>query len=387
MINKRPYWLKLINEAWKSRPIVWLSGVRRAGKTTISKMLTDAVYLNCELPSIARRMEEPESFYENLPNDKIVIFDEVHRLEDPSLVLKIASDTYPHLKILASGSSTLSATKKFRDSLTGRKNNIYLPPVLWHECFNDFGINDLDRRLLRGGLPETLLSSEENQSFYSEWIDSFYARDIQELFGIRNRTGFLKLLQLIMRQSGKQIDYTNLANLSELSRITVKAHIEAMAVAHAVYLLSPYHGEGRREIVSRPKIYAFDTGFVSFVNGWNDIRDEDRGHLWEHLVLDQLRTAINDRNLFYWRDKSDREIDFIIRDKDNKVHTIECKINPDKFSPTSLSVFRTSYPEGENLVVSPFVKELYTRKYEKLIVKFVPLAKEFPELKINRHLC
>ena len=237
---KRPYWIQRIEQAWKKRPIVWLSGVRRVGKTTLAKMFPRAIFQNCDLPSVSRRLEDPELFYDSLAPGTIVVFDEIHRLKDPSRLLKIAADDYSQLKILATGSSTLAATQKFRDSLTGRKQMICLPPVLWRECQDDFGIKDLDRRLLQGGLPESLLSSKNDLHFFSEWLDSFYARDIQELFGIRNRSGFMGLLQLLLRQSGGLIDYTNLSRLSDLSRPTVKSHIEALSIAHALFLLSPF---------------------------------------------------------------------------------------------------------------------------------------------------
>ncbi len=185
----RPFWINNIKQAWEKRSVVWLSGVRRVGKTTLAKMFPEAVYLNCDLPSVVRMLADPESFYDSLDKNALVIFDEVHRVEDPSRLLKIAADVYPHLKILATGSSTLAATQKFRDSLTGRKKMIYLTPVLWNECSDVFGIKDFDHRLLNGGLPEPLLSQIKDASFFSEWIDSFYARDIQELFSIRNRTG------------------------------------------------------------------------------------------------------------------------------------------------------------------------------------------------------
>ena len=80
----RPYWLKLIKNAWDIRPLIWLSGVRRSGKTTLCKMVPDAVYLNCDLPSVARQLENPEFFYNNLKKDATVIFDEIHRLNNPS---------------------------------------------------------------------------------------------------------------------------------------------------------------------------------------------------------------------------------------------------------------------------------------------------------------
>ena len=355
----RPFWLQHIRGAWAKRSIVWLSGVRRVGKTTIAGMLQDAVYLNCDLPSTMRSLEDPELFFADRRPGSILVFDEVHHLQDPSRLLKIAADEYPQLKILATGSSTLAATRKFRDSLAGRKHSIHLCPVLWEECGEAFNLPELDHRLLRGGMPEPLLATEKDPAYFGEWIDSFYARDIMELFGIRNRQGFLALFRLLLRQSGGQLDYSQLANLVELSRSTVKSHIEAMQVAHAIRLLRPYHRGGKREIVSRPKCYAFDTGFVTFEKGWDAIRSDDRGLLWEHLVLDSLCSRVSGHDIFYWQDKSRREVDFVIRHSRDRVDTVECKINPEKLNPTPVHAFRSLHPGGENFVISPAVKKPY----------------------------
>lgn len=247
---------------------------------------------------------------------------------------------------------------------------IYLPPVLWSECPERFGVKDLDHRLLHGGLPESLLSSDKDVSFFSEWMNSFYARDIQELFGIRNRTGFLKLLHVLMFQSGGLVDYTQLARSSELSQPTVKAHVEAMSIAHATYLLPPFYGGGKRELTRRPKCYAFDTGFVTFIKGWESIREDDREILWEHLVLDDLRVNEASGSLYYWRDKSQREIDFVIKRQGNKVDTVECKINPDNFSPGALKIFREIYPDGKNFLISPNVLEPYRARHGEHLVEY-----------------
>ena len=256
----RPQWLERIRRGWSDRPIVWLSGVRRVGKTTLAGMVPDIAYHNCDLPSTARALADPELFLSGQRRGAVLALDEVHRLPDPSLTLKIAADEYPHLRILATGSSTLAATGKFRDSLTGRKRAVHLCPVLWEECADTFGITDLDRRLLHGGLPEALLAETKSPHAFAEWIDSFYARDILELFSIRNRQGFLGLFRLLMRWSGGQVDYTRLSRLTEVSRPTVKSYLEALQIAHAVHLLRPFRGGGSGEIVSRPKCYAFDTG-------------------------------------------------------------------------------------------------------------------------------
>jgi len=171
----------------------------------------------------------------------------------------------------------------------------------------------------------------------------------------------------LLRQSGGQLDYSQLANLSELSRPTVKAHIEAMQIAHAVTLLRPFHGGGKREIISRPKCYAFDTGFVTFEKGWDTIRDDDRGLLWEHLVLDALRFRFDDDRIFYWQDKSHREVDFVIRRGRDRIDVLACKINPDKLDTKATEAFRALYPQGENYLVSPAVKKPYRLRRNGLV--------------------
>ena len=367
---QRPFWIQRIQNAWKKRSLVWLSGVRRVGKTTLARMIDSAVYLNCDLPSAQRQLEDPEFFYDSLPQNAIVIFDEIHRLTDPSMVLKIATDAYPHLRVLATGSSTLTASRKFRDSLTGRKIQIHLPPVIWPECTEEFQVKDLNKRLIHGGLPEMLLSQQYDPDFYAEWIDSYYARDIQELFAIRNRMGFLQLFRLLMRQSGSLMDVTHLARLSGLTRPTVRAHLEAMEISHVLFCLPPFHGGGRREITRRPKCYAFDTGFVAFVNGWDTLREHERGILWEHLVLDVLRIHYPKEQLYYWRDKSRREIDFVFRKKKDTVDAIEAKFNPDAVNLKNFTAFRTLYPHGENYVISPMVKTGFRRRYGELEIQF-----------------
>lgn len=106
----------------------------------------------------------------------VVIFDEVHQLSDPSRILEIGADTFPHLKILATSSSTLAARKKFRDTLTGRKRVVHLVPVTWDEL-PTFGNIPITQRLFHGGLPPALLADTKPLGFYREWMDSFFAHD------------------------------------------------------------------------------------------------------------------------------------------------------------------------------------------------------------------
>ena len=361
-MKSRPYWIDRICGLWTERNLVWLSGLRRTGKTSLCHQIPEGVFYNCDLPSVKRQCADPEFFLAQQPVGARLILDEVHRLQDPCLLLKIAVDTRPDLRILATGSSTLDATRKFRDSLTDRKRTLHFPPVLWRECLTEFDVPDFDRRLLRGGFPGHLLADRLDPEFFEDWMDSFYARDIQELFGVRNRTGFLKVLALSCMRNGGQLDITDLAKESGMTRTTVMAHLDAMEIAHALHRLPPFHGGGHREVIAQPRIYAGDTGLVAHIRGWDTIRESDRGLLWENLVLDELRAGITRSAIHYWRDKSQREIDFVVERSGGRVDAIEAKINPDAFEITNLRAFRALYPRGDNVLVCPFIKEAYVMK-------------------------
>lgn len=367
----RPFWKDRLWKAWTKVPLVWLAGVRRVGKTVLAKELGDADFLNCDLPGDAARLTDPEPFFRSV-RSPLVILDEVHQLPDPSRVLKIATDAFPGLKVLATGSSTLAATRKFRDSLAGRKRSVILEPVLAEEL-PTFGVRDLQVRLLRGGLPSALLAPVPDWEFYSEWLESYFARDVQELFRVEKRSAFLLLVELILRQSGGLAEVTSLAKHSGVSRPTVMSWMEVMQATHVARVLRPFSGGARRELVARPKIYGFDTGFVCHARGWDRLRPEDCGQLWEHLVLDTLLATPLPR-VHFWRDESNREIDFVIPQTNRRVDAVECKWNADAFETDSLVKFRKSYKEGRNLVVAANVTKPYIRRVKGLEIDFVPIS-------------
>jgi predicted AAA+ superfamily ATPase len=364
----RIIWKERLERAWKQVPLVWLAGVRRVGKTVLARELGDSEFLNCDLPGEARRLEDPEAFFRSI-RKPLVVFDEVHQLPDPSRVLKIATDAFPHLRVLATGSSTLAASRKFRDTLTGRKRVVGLTPVLAEEL-EAFGVPDVATRLLRGGLPPALLGAESNWEFYSEWIDSYFARDVQELFHVGKRAEFLRLVELILRQSGGMLEITSLAKHAGASRPTVMNWLDVLQVTQVARLVRPFSGGGRHEILAQPKLYAFDTGFVCHARGWDRLRPEDFGILWEHLVLDTLLAAPVPEVKF-WRDKSKREVDFVIPRSRDSVDAIECKWSPEAFDPGNLATFRAIYPSGRNFVCCPNLTKSYERSFGNLSVEFV----------------
>jgi len=364
---ERPFWLRRIEEVWRDVPIAWLCGVRRCGKTTLAQSLGEEriLYLNCDLPAVGDMVSDPQVFFRHCPKP-VVVFDEIHQLRDPARLLKIGADAFPKLRILATGSSTLAASKKFRDTLTGRKRTIHLPPVLWEELAA-FGVA-LPQRLYHGGLPAALLADAKRPALYREWMDSFFARDIQRLFGFRDVNRFNALLEYVLRQSGGQLEITKTAAALGITRPTVESHLRALEITHAATLVRPFCGGGQNEIVKMPKVYGFDTGFVSFARGWDPLRHEDLGLLWEHVVLEHLQAHFPETPARYWRDKSGNEVDFVLPRRRDEVDAIECKWTVGAFDSAVLKVFRSAYPKGRNLLVSPAGDPRHVRRYGQLEV-------------------
>lgn len=363
----RPFWLARIESAWKEAPVAWLAGVRRTGKTTLAQSLgaERALYVNCDLPVVEDMVRDPVLFYRNC-SKPVVVFDEIHQLRDPSRVLKVGADLFPRLRILATGSSTLAASKKFRDTLAGRKRQVHLVPVLWSEL-EAFGVTLL-RRLYHGGLPQALLAGTKAPALYREWMDSFFARDIQRLFAFRDVNRFNALFEYVLRQSGGQLERTRAAAALGISRPTVESHLRALEITHAITLIRPLHGGGQKELVRLPKVYGFDTGFVSFARGWDPLRPDDYGPFWEHVVLEHLQAHHPDLPIRYWRNKAGREVDFVLVRSRDQVDAVECKWDPAQFDPASLEVFRSHYPKGDNYLVTPQDGPVYARRFGPLKV-------------------
>ena len=356
---ERPYWEDRIEEAWSRRSVVWLVGVRRVGKTVLCRSLSDVEYLDCELPSVRRTMEEPESFLRSLRGKRVVL-DEVHRLADPSELLKIAADHFPDVHVLATGSSTLQATAKFRDSLTGRKEEVWLTPMI--EADRASASGSVIDRLGRGGLPPFFLENGGEREM-QEWLDAYWARDVQELFRLERRSSFTRFVELVLARSGGIFEATAFAALAEVSRPTITNYLGVLEVTKVGHVIRPFSTRRATEIVHAPKVYGFDTGFVRTFRGWGELRADDLGHLWEHYVLNELQARSQPGEIRHWRSTRHQEVDFVLVRRGRPPTAIECKWRADGHEDLSgLKAFRRAYPEGPNYVIASDVVRAYERQ-------------------------
>lgn len=378
---KREFWIRKIESYWERRSIIWLSGVRRVGKTFLCQSLKNVEYFDCELPRVRAMMDDPESFLGSI-NGKRVILDEVHRLPNPSELLKIAADHYPQTKIIATGSSILGASAKFRDTLTGRKTEIWLVPIM-SDDLEDFEREDWKHRFLFGGLPPFFMAEQFPEREIQEWIDAYWAKDIQELFRLEKRHSFQKFLELLTAQSGGIFEATNFSGPCEVSRTTINNYLKVLETTYVVDVLRPFSQYRTVEIVAAPKVYAFDTGFFCYFRGWNQLRQEDMGILWEHFVLNEIHARLQTRQICYWRDKRGHEVDFILPRRGRSCIVIECKWKATEKDYRNLEAFLRRYPESETYVVSHDTQRAISRTIDRSKVHFVSLAGLIEAIKKN----
>ena len=382
---RRVYWQELVETAWKERSVVWLAGVRRAGKTFLCQSLANVEYFDCELPRTRQRMQDPEAFLEDWKGRRLVL-DEIHRLPDPSELLKIAADHYPTIRIIATGSSTLGASAKFKDTLAGRKRNLWLTPMCLQDL-EDAKRPDLRHRLLRGGLPPFFLPEKVPERDFQEWMDAYWAKDIQEMFRLERRSSFQRFTELLMIQSGGVFEATRFTGPCEVSRTTIANYLNVLEATFVAHVVRPFNTHRSAEIVSAPKVYGFDTGFVAYYRGWQELRREDLGALWEHFVLNEIMSQQQTREICYWRDKRGHEIDFILTaPKRSAPIAVECKWSASDFDAGNMLVFRRQYPDGRNIVLAQDVDHGFRRRFGEITVEFENLQTFASTVRLGRTL-
>jgi hypothetical protein len=174
-------------------------------------------------------------------------------------------------------------------------------------------------------------------------------------------------------QSGGIFEATRFTVPCEVSRPTIANYLQVLEATFVAHVIRPFSTRKPTEIVSAPKAYGFDTGFVCYHRGWQQLRDDDLGILWEHFVLNELMARLQTREINYWRDKCGKEVDFVLAQRRKTPLAIECKWSADQFDPSNLESFRYQHPDGDNIVLAADVGRGYSRNYGDLKVQFQSL--------------
>jgi len=328
-VFERPSVLVLLKKRFPSKEILFLTGLRRVGKTTLLKLFirhlieTEKVspkhifYISLDDYLVAKKsileiVEEYRKVHKIRFREKIYLFlDEIAYQEHFELQLKNLYDSQ-NVKIYASSSST-SVLKSKKPYLTGRSTIINVLPLDFQEYleFKKIAIGKSDSLLQEkyfeeylntGGLPEYVLRSDI--AYLKELVDDIIYKDIAAVHNIKQPQILKDFFMLLMERAGKVASINKMAHILRISPDTAKRYLEMFADTHLIYLL-PRCGKTNEKIMSPKKVYAADLGIRTIFTEFRD-----KGSLFENYVY----LKIKERNPCYvYQDGT--EIDFLTDDR------------------------------------------------------------------------
>ena len=312
----------------------------------------DAAYLDLELPSALRQLDDPEAFLLAQRN-KLVILDEVQRLPGLFAVLRGVIDIRRRLgeaagQFLLLGSATGVLLQQASESLAGRVAQLELTPFQAREVLsgalpdvlptvpNDLRASHvmgpgLDSLWLRGGFPLSWLAHDDAASL--RWRDAFIAsyleRDIPALGPRIPATTLRRLWTMLAHAQGGLLNHSQLAASLAVSGQTVARYIDVLADLMLVRRLPAWHGNVGKRLVRAPKVYVRDSGVVHALLGLQSLESvlghPVAGASWEGFVIEQLIAAASHAQASFYRTTHGAEADLVLTWRNGETWVVEVK--------------------------------------------------------------
>ena len=266
------------------RRAVVLMGPRRVGKTVmvhhaIQALIDDGVpprfigYFSVDHPiynglSLEKLLEYyAQSSGVDYKRDQVyVFFDEIQYLRNWEVHLKSAIDTYPNLKLVASGSAAAALRLKSQESGAGRFTDFLLPPLTFYEYIDLMNKTDMvkepsedhQRRFFSanaielfnnefinylnfGGYPEVIFSpqiqADLGRFIKSDIVDKVLLRDLPSLYGIGDIQELNYLFTTLAFNTANEISLQELSKNSGVAKNTIKRYIEYLEAAFLIKIV------------------------------------------------------------------------------------------------------------------------------------------------------
>ncbi len=325
MIIHRPAFEATLRAQLARFPAVALLGARQVGKTTLAKKLTHefagATYLDLEKASDLRKLDDAGS-YLRAQAGHLTVIDEIHRVPELFTELRsiiderrAAGEKYGQFLLL--GSASLDLLQQSSETMAGRISYVEMDPISATEAAG--AAVSLDQLWLRGGFPESLTATNDEESYYwrQAFIRSYLERDIP-LFAPRMPVSTIgRLWTMLANGQGSLLNSARLAQGFGLSASTITRYIDLLVDLLLVRRLQPWSGNLDKRLVRSPKIYIRDSGLVHALAEIGTL-DHLLGHplvgpSWEGFVIETLIEAAGQacKPLFY-RTADGAEIDLVI---------------------------------------------------------------------------
>ena len=244
--------------------------------------------------------------------------------------------------------------------MAGRVAILRLLPFSYAEYQREFNIEDIENLILKGMYPPIHDRDLTTSVWFDQYVSTYIERDVRSIKNIENLNTFQRFLKLCAGRSGQILNYSSLANDCGITHNTARSWISILEASYIVGLLPPYYENFNKRLIKSPKLYFLDSGLLCYLLG---IHSADifavhplKGSVFETYVYTELLKLFYNTaqraELYFWRDKTGHEIDFLAPQADTLI-SIEVKagktINADYFK--NLKYFSALSPSTNPIVI------------------------------------
>lgn len=346
--------------------VVLLTGPRQVGKTTMLKRLAEAEGVNREYVTLDDITER-----EMAKNDP-KLFLQLHK--PPVFIdeVQYAPELFPYIKIYVdehqqagdfwlTGSQIFKLMDGVQESLAGRVCLLHMSPLSQAEacgCTSEPFTVDFERllmrskavapariqevfeRIWRGGMPAIVSGVKKEQAaVYSSYISTYIDRDVKEIADRVDSFKFLNFVTVVAALTSQMVNYKTIADAVEISVPTVKNWLNILERLGIIFYLHPYSNNLLKRMVTKPKLYFYDSGLVAYLTKWTDSETLMNGAMsgasLENFVVSEIVKSYQNAGLepfiYYYRDKDNKEIDIVL-ERNGTLYPLEIKktMMPDK---------------------------------------------------------
>jgi len=224
--------------------------------------------------------------------------------------------------LILTGSNANLLSMELATHLTGRHLPIEILPFDFQEFLKAKNFSKFDQKpeLLKlleqymtfGGFPEVVTKNQHPRGYLDVLFDSLLFKDVVKRHKVRFSEQIDQLGSYLINNVSNQYSFRKLANILKFkSDVTLERYLKYLEEAYIIFSLSGFSAKAGERLRSPKKIYTVDNGFVASkaVQHFSD-----NGKLMENLVFTEFvkRGFEPNRELFYYKTRNGREVDFAI---------------------------------------------------------------------------
>jgi hypothetical protein len=333
----------LARAALRTLPVVVVTGLRQAGKTTFLQrdpVFKGRRYLSLDdFATLEAARRDPGAL---LDGDEPLTIDEAQRCPELLLAVKQAVDRHGEPgRFVLSGSANLALLRGVTESLAGRAVYLTLHPFTRRERLGETGSRPFllevletgtpprgarggaigEGEVLEGGMPALVLEKTRDRSLWLKGYEQTYLeRDVRDLARVGDLVSFRNLLRLAALRGAQLLNLSDLARDARMSVPTVTRYLSLLETSFVVARLPPHLRSRVTRLVKSPKLYVADSGLACHLTDVDDLRpsaDEPlRGALFETFVHQNLAGILASwsgrAELAFWSVQGRHEVDFVV---------------------------------------------------------------------------